>query len=367
VDLGAGHGPPAPVVDLGEAAILPGLVNAHVHLELSWMRGRVPRAPALPAWIRSLMALRRTVPSDPVEPIEAAVAEARASGTALVGDVTNTLSSIDVLERATLSARVFRELIGFRVDDPEALVAEAQAAIDRRPPSTGVRVSLAAHAPYSVSPGVLRALARTRRARPEPTTIHLAESADEIEFVATGGGPMRRLLDEVGAWDPAWRAPGCGPVEYLERTGVLDARTLVVHGVHLTDGELARLAALGVTLVTCPRSNEATGAGTPPVARFYASGIRVAFGTDSLACVPNLDLFAELAAARRLAPEVPASGLLASATRHGAEALGFGGEFGVVVPGARAELLAVAIPAGVEDVEEYLVSGAPSGRVRWLM
>ena len=98
----------------------------------------------------------------------------------------------------------------------------------------------------------------------------------------------------------------------------------------------------GATLVTCPRSNGHTGAGAPPIAEFYASGVRVAVGTDSLASTPDLNVFAELATMRALAPSVPASRLLDSATRQGARALGFEADYGTLEPGKRARLLAVA-------------------------
>jgi cytosine/adenosine deaminase-related metal-dependent hydrolase len=137
--------------------------------------------------------------------------------------------------------------------------------------------------------------------------------------------------------------------------------------VHLTDGELSRLAAAGATVVACPRSNRWTGAGEPPVGRFYASGVRVAVGTDSLASVDDLNLFAELAEMRRLAPGVPAARILESATLAGATALGFDADFGSIGLGKRAQLLAVRLPAGVAHVEEYLVSGAiEAGDLHWL-
>ena len=119
-------------------------------------------------------------------------------------------------------------------------------------------------------------------------------------------------------------------------------------------------------MVSCPRSNRWTGAGTPPVERFYESGVRVAIGTDSLASVEDLNLFTEMAAIRRLGPEVPARTILESATRIGAEGLGFGGEFGTIEPGKRASLLAVHVPDAVEDVEEYLVGGITPGQLTWL-
>jgi cytosine/adenosine deaminase-related metal-dependent hydrolase len=155
-------------------------------------------------------------------------------------------------------------------------------------------------------------------------------------------------------------------VEYLDRLGMLDERLLAVHGVHLTDAELDRLAAVGATVVACPRSNEWTGAGTPPIDRFYRSGVRVALGTDSLASVETLNLFDELAKVRTIAPTIAAATLLGSATRNGAEALGFGGELGTISVGKRAELIAVRVPMNVVDVEEYLVSGIQPRDVLWL-
>ena len=118
--------------------------------------------------------------------------------------------------------------------------------------------------------------------------------------------------------------------------------------------------------MTCPRSNMWTGAGTPPIERFYASGVRVAIGTDSLASVVDLNLFAELAAVRRLAPGVPAARILESATLQGADALGFAADYGSIEPGKRADLIAVRIPRGLEDVEEYLLRGIEPDAIQWL-
>jgi cytosine/adenosine deaminase-related metal-dependent hydrolase len=134
----------------------------------------------------------------------------------------------------------------------------------------------------------------------------------------------------------------------------------------MTAQDLSRLAALGTTLVTCPRSNHYTGAGRPPVEEFYSSGVRVAVGTDSLASTPDLNMFSELAALRALAPSVPASKLLDSATRQGARALGFDADYGTIEPDKRARLLVVDVPSTIDDVEEYLVSGIRAEQVRWI-
>ena len=155
-------------------------------------------------------------------------------------------------------------------------------------------------------------------------------------------------------------------MQFLDDSGFLDARVLAVHGVQMTPADLSRLASRGTTLVTCPRSNGHTGAGAPPIEDFYASGVHVAIGTDSLASAPDLSVFAELATLRALAPSVPASTLLASATIEGARALGFDADYGTIEPGKSARLVAVDVPAGAGDVEEYLVSGVQREQIRWI-
>ena len=371
--VGRGNGPhDGEEVDLGSVALLPGLVNAHTHLELSYLRDEIPPAAEFVTWIRGVIAARRQSPDprspDIVEGVARGIDEALACGTALVGDITNTLATFAALFDSDLAAVVFYELLRFNADDGDEVVADAMKRIRALPAHGAVRASLAAHAPYSVAPSIFRAMRRVMDDDRSlaPCSVHLSESAAEVEFIATGGGPWRGLLEDVGAWDPTWTAPGVSPVQYLDEQGLIDPRVLVVHGVQMTRGDLARVAERGATLVTCPRSNGHTGAGAPPLDDFYASGVRVAVGTDSLASTPDLNVFAELATMRALAPSVPARMLLDSATRQGAVALGWGEDFGTLEPGRRARLLAVTVPPSVDDVEEYLVSGITSDQMTWI-
>jgi len=182
----------------------------------------------------------------------------------------------------------------------------------------------------------------------------------------TGRGEIAETIKSLGAWNDAWAVPRCDPAGYLDSLGVLRPGLLAVHCTQLTPSALSRVADRGCVLVSCPRSNRWVGAGDPPLDSFYQSGAAVAFGTDSLASVADLEMFAELAAARAIST-VPAARLLESATRRGAEALGFGAELGTIEPGKRADLLAVRIPADLVDVEEYLVSGVAPADVRWLV
>jgi cytosine/adenosine deaminase-related metal-dependent hydrolase len=364
---GSSEAPPAGrTADLGRVAIMPGLVNAHTHLELSWLRGRIPSAEGgMIGWVQRMLAARRAAAADDPIAIAAGVAEARRAGTALVGDVTNTLATASALSASGMSAVLFYELIGFNAADPERIASDAMrraANVERG----SVRATLAPHAPYSVSPALFRAIAREVAARESITSVHVGESPEEMAFLRDARGGWREILERFGTWDPAWSAPACGPIEYLDRVGGLSDRTLLVHAVQLDATELSRAADRGATIVTCPRSNAWIGVGDPPISRFYASGARVAVGTDSLASVGDLNVFMELAAMRRLAPPVPASRLLDSATRAGADALGFGGELGVLAPGARADMIAVDVPDGIADVEEYLVGGIAPPQIRWL-
>lgn len=358
-------------IDLGDVAVLPGLVNAHTHLELSYLRDEVPPASEFVGWIRSVMAARRLWP-DPSAPeilqaVDRAIGESVQAGTAVVGDISNTLVTFDPLVRSPLAAVVFYELIRFNAPEPEALVEQAAVDVGKFAPTDRVRASLAAHAPYSVAPLVFRAIRDVVGRDPfAPCSVHLSESAEELEFIRTGGGPWRALLEEVGAWDPDWVAPGGSPVKYLDDCGFLDGRVLAVHGVQMTGDDLRRLVEREVTLVTCPRSNGHTGAGAPPIADFYRSGVRVAIGTDSLASAPDLNVFAELATMRALAPSVPAASLIESATMAGAQALGFDADYGTIEAGRLARLLLVDIPPNTVDVEEYLVSGIQPDQIRWL-
>jgi cytosine/adenosine deaminase-related metal-dependent hydrolase len=357
--------------DLGRVAIMPGLVNAHTHLELSHLQERVPPSADFVSWIRSIVASRRR-DSDPhashiVDGVHNGIDEAVRFGTAVVGDISNTLVPVALLARSPLAGVVFYELIRFSAPDPTGFVDQALRQISVLPSSDRVRISLAAHAPYSVSPLVLRAIREAVDGHAhEAYSVHLSESVAEVEFIKNGTGPWRSFLEDVGAWNPEWRPHGGSPVEYVDACGFLSAKAVVVHGVQMSPPDLARLVNHDTTLVTCPRSNVRTGAGIPPVARFYQSGVRVAIGTDSLASTPDLNMFAELAELRQLAPAVPASRLLESATRHGARALGFDADYGTIEPGKRARLLAVSVPEDADDVEEYLVSGIQAEQIRWL-
>ena len=204
---------------------------------------------------------------------------------------------------------VFRELIGFTVDDPEEAIAAA-AGCSSTPCRS--RPTLRVDAWHRTLPtpcrppllaGARRAHAPDASAGDPPWRVSQRSSSCS----QTGRGSWRRSSRRWARGTPAWQPPGCGPVDYLERLGLLDRRLRrrprrAVRPTRSSRGWPPR----GATLVTCPAQQRWTGAGAPPIARFYQSGVRVAFGTDSLASVDELELFDEMAAVRRIAPGVPA-------------------------------------------------------------
>ena len=364
---------PAGAQALGDVALLPGLVNAHTHLELSWLAGRIRPAASFVEWVQALMPARLAGPPDGedgvVRSARTAARSLAATGCVLVGDISNGLTTPAAIQAAGLGGVVFHELLGFNVSDPAGMVRDAARHVQRvretlQMDGPLLRVGVTAHASYSTSPGLMREIVAL--SQPTPLTIHVAESADELDLLRTGSGAFRRLLEDFGAWDPAWQVPHCDPVEYLDDLGYLKPGLLAVHAVHLSDDAVEVLREAGGVIVTCPRSNEWVGGGIPRVAHFYAEDIPVAIGTDSLASCPSLNLFDELAELRRIAPDVAAASLLESATRVGAQALGFGADYGTLSPGKQAAIVAVNVPPGTSDVEEYLVSGVPARAVRLL-
>jgi aminodeoxyfutalosine deaminase len=366
--VGTGH---AGAVDLGRVALMPALVNAHTHLELSYLRGQVGPARNFVEWVRALLALRRDAP-DPraariVDAAARACGEAVSSGTGVFGDVSNTLVTPLLGSPAPhVAGIVFHELIGFRSDGSDAHIAAAR---ERAHASRteAVRIHPAPHAPYSVSPALFRAIGKELERNGSPiTTVHLAESPEEVQLLRDGSGPWRQVLEDLGAWDDAWQPPGMTPVAYLESLHFLGPSVLAVHAVQCDGADVARLAQCGATVVVCPRSNQHVGVGAAPIEAFYGAGLRVAIGTDSLASAPDLNMFEEMAHVRRAAPSVAARRILESATRVGADALGCGDRHGSIAPGTAPGLIAVSLPSDVVDVEEYLVSGIGPERVSWV-
>ncbi|MCB2186537.1 MAG: amidohydrolase family protein [Deltaproteobacteria bacterium] len=350
--------PPAgmPVEDLGEALILPGLVNAHTHVELSGLAGlATPRGDFL-AWLEELVASRPAQNKERSHHLTARAAQEMAgAGVALVGDITNTGLARPALWDAGLSQVSLYEALGAANAEPPAPELTWR---DGRLTAGAI----AAHAPYSVPGWRIQDLKERSRAGLGVFCLHLAESRAEVEFLRGEGEEGRRLARFLAARGVERRELGLRSpdgLRHLLALGVLDDRTLVVHGVQLTSPDLALLAATGASLCVCPRSNLGLTRAVAPVEEALARGMNLCLGTDSLASAPDLNLWREMAALAELKPELAPEAILTMATVGGARALGLAESFGQVAPGRPAALAWTPLPPGLapDQVLAQAVSG----------
>jgi cytosine/adenosine deaminase-related metal-dependent hydrolase len=353
------HRPNAPPADLElpEAALLPGLVNAHTHLDLSGLAGQVPPGPDFVGWLRAIVAHRRAADTGaaaaatataltPAASVQRGLAQLHAAGTALAADILG-LSTPVLPASPTGPTRLvrLRELLG---------LSAARAAVSRQALAAGGPVEgISPHAPYSVGRSLFAWAADLARRERLTVAIHLAESREEIELLTRRRGPLVEFLQELGIWTPDELVSG--PAELLGLFADVP-RVLWVHGNYLAPQALPA----GHTLVYCPRTHAAFGHDPHPWRAFLACGVRVALGTDSLASNPDLDVLAEARWLYRQATGLAPLQLLHLATLAGAEALGYADELGSIAVGKRAALVAVELPAepaNAAEVGEPILAG----------
>lgn len=327
-------------VDLGNAAMLPGLVNCHTHLDLGGLRGRCPPGPDFTAWLRQVIRHRREVsPEGARQAVADGAAECLRSGTTLIGDISAGGESWDVL--AALPAGrfvVFYELLGLLLDRAELARRDARAWLTAHPATARCRPSVSPHAPYSVRQFLFDAAADLARSFDAPLATHVAETRDELELLEAHAGPFVPFLTELGVWDADGLAKSTTEVV---RRCFRASKALLVHGNYLsTDAPVPPWA----TVVYCPRTHAAFGHAPHPFRQFLDLNVRVALGTDGLSSNPDLDLLAEAQFVHARHPDLPGNVLLRMATLSGAEALGWEAETGSLTPGKSADLVVVPVP-----------------------
>ena len=362
--------PDAVVEELPDAVLLPGLVNAHAHLELTQVR-RGPEPASFVDWVRDTMGKQAAV-ADPeaffTGAVRAGVDQCVRFGVTTVGDISLRCRTTRAAFRADPRVRVvsFGEVLAMarrRALLEERLAVAAEESNAGEPGLGGLlRVGVSPHAPYSVEPHGYRRCLEVARRRGLPLATHLAETRNEATFLADHTGPFRDLWAFLNAWDDAVPTFAGGPIRYAQSLGLLDYPTLLAHVNYCDDEELKVLAAGNASVVYCPRTHAYFG---HPPHRWRAmrrAGINVALGTDSCASSPDLNLLDELRLVRRQSPDVPASDLWPLVTTQAAQALGMAQDVGSLVPGTFADL--VAFPAtGPDPLTSVLESDALPGRV----
>jgi len=346
------------VRDFGNAAIVPGFVNAHTHLDFSDINQPLGKPDIrFVDWLRLVIAFRKEAAATERQPIVLGLRECLRHGTTLLGDIAQpgsfaTDRLLDPNGEAWPTVTAFLEIIGPTADRfakamelAEQHCAQAASANGLTAAPSKWQAGLSPHAPYSVHPELLAALARLSAERRIPVAMHLAETPEELQLLRYGDGPLREFLDELGVWDAAMLQPGRRPLDYL-RVLASTHRALVVHGGYLEDDEIRFLAenAERMGVVYCPRTHEWFGRQRYPLEKMLAGGVPVALGTDGRGSSPDLGLLGEMRCVARRHPLLRLRHVLQMGTIDGARVLGCDAEVGTLAPGKLADLTVIALP-----------------------
>ena len=361
--------PDAAITDHGEAAILPGFVNCHSHLEITSMRGCLDEVEHdFSAWLLRLNGIREKLSDEDIR--AAAIAGAREgarAGVTCFGDIGRLgQAGVHALKQVGLRGIVFQETEfspDNRTADEDFLKLTAKYEALREKATTLVQVGLSPHSPYTVGSRLFEMIAQYAILNHVPLTIHAAESTSEHELLTQGTGFFSGVYEKFGF---EWHSPNCTPIEYLDRLGVLAARPLLAHCVKVSDSDIQKIAASGSKIAHCPKSNAKFGHGYAPFEEMLDAGISVGLGSDSVASNNVCDLleesrFASLIARNRegSARFIEAKEILETATRGGAKALGLDAEIGTLEPGKQADIAVVSLSNAaqqpVNDIHAALV------------
>jgi cytosine/adenosine deaminase-related metal-dependent hydrolase len=339
--------------DLGDALLLPGLINVHTHPELAGMRGLLEDLP-FHIWIPTL---RRAKDRAGLTDADFGVAarwtclEALAAGVTTLGATEDSGAALDAMRETGLRGVVYREAFAPAPEQAGDALATLRRKVEdmRRRETDLVRVGASPHAPYTVSDELFRLVAAWAATDGVPLATHAAEAEVEALLVSAGAGPFAAGLRTRGIATPA-RASST--IELLDRTGILATRPLLVHCVLASSDDIGRIADSGAAVAHCPVANARLGHGIAPVVEILEAGIRVGLGSDSVASNNRIDMLEEARIAQlmqrarlRSAGALDPRRLLRLATIDGAEALGSAGRTGSLEVGKDADLCAVALSA----------------------
>ena len=348
-------------IDLGDVALLPGLVNAHCHLEYTGLAGEFLPPKHFSDWLKLIVTAKglRTNADFAKSWIEGAK-QLLHTGTTTVADIEALPELLPKVWHATpLRVFSFLEMTGVKNRrPPREILAEAAAKI-RSLPTGYSRAGLSPHSPYATTPELLRLAAKLARRKRFRVTTHVAESHEEFEMFAHARG---RMFD----WLKTQRDPAdCGhgsPVQALAAAGLLGANFLAVHANYLAPGDAGLLARKKSSVVHCPRSHSFFGHPKFPFKELAAAGVNVCLGTDSLASIEakrkqplELNMFSEMRSFARRNPGTPPGTILRMATANGAHALGLGNRAGEISKGAFADLIALPCREKLADIYEAIL------------
>lgn len=356
------------ILDLGEQALLPGLINAHCHFDYTCLRGEIPPQKSFTDWIRAINAQKSGLsPKDYVASINEGFAEAKRFGTTAIANLTAFPELISQVQ-PPIRTWWFAELIDIRA--PEHANELVDSAIEllgtaRHEPVVsevkgGVPWGLAPHALFTASKDLFRRCEEIAQRKRILLTTHLAESREEMEMFSNGSGPLYGLLKSIGR-----PMDDCGSKTPLEVfVGAIGGRVLpwiVAHLNELTENDFELLERLKPKfhIVHCPRSHNYFGHSPFSFERLSSFGANICLGTDSLASNETLSLFDEMRAFQNKFPSVSAENIFQMATVNPARALRCEKVLGQMGPGFEADLIAVPCSGSTDIFEQIITFDGP--------
>jgi len=343
------------LTDWGSAVIIPGLVNAHSHLELTGLHDELTGTRSFVKWLAEVVRRRREwTPDDYLQSARAGARMALESGTTLVGDISASGLTQGALSGTKLRAMIFEEVLGLAPEGTGKVLTELERRIARNESDPLLTGGVSPHAPYSVSSQLYRGVAELAKRKALPLATHLAESRAELELLASGTGELRDFLSQMAVLPKEWTAPGRSPVRYLESLGVLENAPLLIHCNYVDADSIAPILGGHCSVAYCPRSHSFFGHETHPVRDLLDAGINVALGTDSLASNDSLSMLDEMRFLRRKRTDLKSDEIFRMATINGATALGFGSTLGRLRRGCWADMAVLSLPENTSG--KYLAS-----------
>src|SRR3984893_319642 len=348
------------VLDLGEQVLLPGLINAHCHLDYTILRGRIPPPSSFDDWIRAINAEKANLTAqDYVASIKEGFVEAQRFGTTTIANLIGVPELIAEIEEP-IRTWWFGELIDVRAPDRAESIADLAVESLKSAKHWG----LAPHAPFTASAHLYARCEEIARGQNVLLTTHLAESREEMQMFRDAGGPAFDFLKSIGR-----PMDDCGqetPLSFLIRRQQIDERWIIAHLNELTDSDFDLLArAEKFHIAHCPRSHTFLGHAPFALKKLRALGFNICLGTDSLASNSSLNLFSEMRELQRKAPELPPREILEMATLNGARALGQSVALVIIAPGFFADLITIPFAQTRADIFDAIL--AFEGEVPWMM
>ncbi len=345
-------------VNLGRAVLMPGFVNCHNHLELTSLGHDVHRTKDFVKWLDEVRALRDGKDDDYLATsAREGVARSLTAGVTTIADHCNSGLALDALSSMPVRALILYELIALDKKTFKQRLPLFKERIRNTRENVMLSWGLAPHALYSVSPELFDWVRKTCERKNRVVSIHIHEHRDEAEFLKTGKGGFRKMLERLGTNVDEFDPPGVSPVEYVRSLGILRKNVLLVHSNYVSRTDIQLVAKSGAAVVYCPRSHHYFYHKKHPLAKMLKAGVRVALGTDSLASNWSLSILDEARFVRKRYPKISGEDILRMATISGAEALGMG-NIGRLAPGMGADMAALGnLPDKEITIDDLLTDG----------